>query len=53
MQKYRCIACGYIYDPEDGDSLSGIEPGTSFKDLPDDWLCPMCGVGKDMFEPVD
>lgn len=53
MQKYRCIACGYIYDPEEGDVLSGIEPGTSFEDLPDDWLCPMCGVGKDMFEPVD
>jgi rubredoxin len=53
MKKYMCMACGYIYDPEEGDPISGIEPGTSFEDLPDDWLCPMCGVGKDQFEPVD
>ncbi len=53
MQKYLCIACGYVYDPEEGDSISGIEPGTAFEDLPDDWTCPMCGVGKDQFKPVD
>jgi rubredoxin len=53
MQKYVCKPCGYIYDPEQGDDMSGIEPGTSFEDLPDDWVCPMCGAGKDMFEPVD
>lgn len=53
MDKYICLACGYIYDPEEGDPISGIEPGTLFEDLPDDWLCPMCGVGKDQFEPVD
>lgn len=47
------MACGYIYDPEEGDAISGIDPGTPFEDLPDDWLCPMCGVGKDQFEPVD
>ncbi|MGZ7109088.1 MAG: rubredoxin [Methanobacterium sp.] len=53
MQKYRCIVCGYVYDPDEGDSISGIEPGTSFDDLPDEWVCPLCGVGKDQFEPVD
>lgn len=53
MKKYICKACGYIYDPEEGDPISGIDAGTPFEDLPDDWLCPMCGVGKDQFEPVD
>ncbi|MFO7830574.1 MAG: rubredoxin [Desulfuromonadaceae bacterium] len=53
MQKYECTACGYIYDPEKGDPENGIDPGTSFADLPDDWVCPLCGVGKDMFEPVE
>ena len=53
MEKYECIACGYIYDPKEGDTMEGIEPGTSFKDLPDDWLCPECGVGKDEFELVE
>ena len=50
MKKYVCKACGYVYDPGIGDPDSGIVPGTSFEDLPDDWVCPMCGVGKDMFE---
>lgn len=50
MDKYLCTACGYIYDPEIGDPDGGIEPGTSFDDIPDDWVCPVCGVGKDMFE---
>jgi len=53
MDKYECTACGYIYNPEKGDSEDGIEPGTSFADLPDDWECPVCGVGKDMFEKVE
>jgi len=52
MKKYECLACGYIYDPEKGDPDSGIEPGTSFEDLPDDWVCPVCGVGKDQFEEL-
>ena len=52
MQKYQCIPCGYIYNPEEGDAMSGIDAGTSFEDLPDDWLCPICGVGKDQFEPL-
>lgn len=51
--KYKCLVCDYIYDPEKGDPDSGIEPGTEFEDLPDDWLCPLCGVGKEQFVPVD
>ncbi|MDK2917991.1 MAG: hypothetical protein PWQ37_724 [Candidatus Petromonas sp.] len=53
MKKYRCIPCGYEYDPAVGDPDNGIEAGTAFEDLPDDWVCPVCGVGKDMFEPVE
>ena len=53
MKKYRCLICGYIYDPEAGDVDNGIDAGTSFENLPDDWVCPECGVGKDEFEPVD
>jgi rubredoxin len=52
MSKYRCTVCGYIYDPEAGDQASGINPGTAFEDLPDSWVCPECGVGKDMFEKI-
>jgi rubredoxin len=52
-QKWRCIACGYIYDPAKGDPDGGIAPGTTFEQIPDDWVCPQCGVGKDMFEAVD
>ena len=48
--KYVCTACGYIYDPANGDPDNGIDAGTEFKDLPEDWVCPVCGVGKDMFE---
>ena len=48
--KYVCTVCGYVYDPEKGDPDSGIKPGTSFEDLPDDWVCPICGAGKDDFE---
>jgi len=53
MKKYRCLMCGYIYDPKAGDPDSGIEAGTAFENLPDDWTCPECGVGKDEFEPAD
>jgi len=52
MDKYKCIVCGYIYDPQAGDPNSGVEAGTAFEALPDDWLCPECGVGKDQFEKV-
>lgn len=53
MSKYQCEPCGYIYDPAEGDPDSGIAPGTAFEDLPDDWACPVCGVGKDMFVKVE
>jgi len=52
MQKFVCNACGYIYDPEQGDPDNGVEPGTPFADLPADWVCPDCGVGKDEFSPA-
>lgn len=51
--KYKCQACGYIYDPAQGDADGGIDAGTSFEALPEDWVCPVCGVGKDMFDAVD
>ncbi|OGW52188.1 MAG: rubredoxin [Nitrospirae bacterium RBG_13_43_8] len=50
MQKYKCTVCGYIYDPETGDPDSGIKPGTSFDNLPDNWVCPVCGADKSLFE---
>ncbi len=53
VKKYKCSVCGYIYDPEVGDPDSGIAPGTAFEDIPDDWVCPVCGVSKDMFEPLE
>lgn len=53
MQKYKCVMCGYVYDPKVGDPDSGVEPGTAFEDVPDEWVCPDCGVGKDEFEPVE
>ena len=49
MQKYVCDVCGYVYDPAAGDPDSGIEPGTAFEDIPDDWVCPICGVTKEDF----
>ncbi|MFH1478298.1 MAG: rubredoxin [Candidatus Omnitrophota bacterium] len=49
MSKYRCTVCGYIYDPAIGDPDSGIQPGTAFSDIPEDWKCPICGVKKDKF----
>lgn len=52
MKKYRCKICGYIYDPEKGDPDSGIEPGTPFEEIPDDWVCPICGTSKTNFEEV-
>lgn len=52
-EMYKCLACGYVYDPELGDPESGIAPGTKFEDIPEDWVCPLCGVGKDMFEKID
>lgn len=51
-RKYMCVVCGWVYDPAVGDPESGIAPGTPFKDIPDDWTCPACGVGKEHFEPL-
>ena len=64
MTKYECGPCGYVYDPAEGDPEGGIAPGTAFEDpaehdgitfedLPDDWVCPLCGAGKEDFKPVD
>ena len=50
MDKYVCSVCGYVYDPAEGDPENGIEPGTKFEDLPDDWTCTVCGAEKDQFE---
>ena len=52
MKKYLCLPCGYIYDPAEGDPENGIFPGTPFEDLPEDWTCPACGVGKEHFEEI-
>lgn len=52
MLKYVCIPCGYIYDPQMGDTDSGIAAGTSFENIPADWVCPICFVGKEDFEAV-
>jgi len=53
MKKYVCDPCGYVYDPELGDPDNGIAPGTAFEDLPEDWVCPICGVGKEDFSAED
>jgi rubredoxin len=52
MEKWECLACGYIYDPAVGDADGGIAPGTRFEDIPADWVCPQCGASKDMFEKM-
>lgn len=52
MAKYKCMVCSYIYDPVLGDSTQGVAAGTAFEALPDSWICPDCGVGKDMFEKI-
>lgn len=53
MSKWRCVPCDYVYDPAEGDSENGIAAGTAFEDLPDYYACPVCGAGKDAFEPLD
>lgn len=53
MQKYECTLCGYIYDPEQGDPDSGVAPGTAFADLPEGWVCPLCGADTSLFEVVE
>jgi rubredoxin len=51
MQKYVCSVCGYVYDPAEGDMDHGVQPGTSWDKVPEDWVCPVCGVNKDQFNP--
>lgn len=52
MDKYKCDVCNWVYDPAVGDPDSGIAPGTPFEDIPEDWECPLCGVGKDDFSKI-
>ena len=49
MKKYKCEVCGYVYNPEEGDADNNIPAGTAFEDLPEEWVCPLCSVGKDQF----
>ena len=53
MEKYVCMICVYVYEPEQGDPDNGVAPGTKWEDVPDDWTCPVCGAGKDDFEQED
>jgi rubredoxin len=52
MQDYQCGICGYLYEPANGDPEGNISPNTAFEDLPADWVCPVCGAGKDQFSAV-
>jgi len=52
MSNWLCTVCGYVYDPNEGDPQGGIDAGTAFEDLPDDWVCPVCGAPKEAFEQV-
>jgi rubredoxin len=51
-RRYRCVICEHIYDPKEGDPVSGIQPGTLFEDIPDSWVCPECGAMKSDYEPI-
>ncbi|MEE9353548.1 MAG: rubredoxin [Candidatus Thorarchaeota archaeon] len=53
MAKWECLVCGWVYDEDKGDEDSGIAAGTKFEDLPDDWVCPMCGASKEDFEKLE
>ena len=53
MVQWECKICGYIYDPEQGDPDNGIDAGTAFEDIPDSWVCPMCGAGKEEFQKIE
>ena len=53
MQKYECLSCSYVYDPAVGDPSNGVEPGTAFEDVPDDWVCPDCGADKSQFKALE
>ena len=53
MDRFECTVCGYIYDPDHGDPENGVTPGTAFEEVPDSWVCPICGVSKDLFKKVE
>ncbi len=53
MSRYQCQVCGHIYDPDRGEPAQGIPPGTAFEDLPELWVCPVCGSPKSMYAPMD
>ena len=53
MNNFVCVLCGYVYRPNVGDEENGIEPGTDFEDIPEDWTCPLCGASKEDFDPCD
>ena len=53
MKKFECTVCGYVYDPAKGDPHGGVHPGTPFEEIPDDWICPVCGAPKDQFKPIE
>ena len=53
MEKWECLICGYVYDAEAGDPDNGVDPDTTFEDLPEDWTCPDCGADKDEFQKLE
>jgi rubredoxin-NAD+ reductase len=53
MKRWECLVCGFIYDESEGWPEDGIAAGTRWNDVPDDWLCPDCGMGKDDFEMIE
>lgn len=53
MKKYKCDMCGWVYDPAEGDPDGGIAAGTAFEDIPEGWVCPVCGASKDDFSPTE
>jgi rubredoxin len=53
MEKHYCRICGYVYDPNNGDLVNGVKSGTSFEDIPETWVCPVCGADKSLFEPYE
>lgn len=52
MENHECDVCGWEYNPEEGDAEGGIDAGVAFSDLPEDWVCPVCGAPKDQFSPA-
>nr|WP_320011678.1 rubredoxin [uncultured Desulfobulbus sp.] len=52
-ERYICANCGYVYDPENGDPMNSVPPGTPFEELPESWVCPMCYATKDNFDLLD